>query len=161
MFQTPNKKENDMSAPNRKQLGIVLADNTVEVVFQPYEAIPTKKKLLEFRTTNPIKAGDKSTGVCFTVVEIDNKIHTDLNQVVGEIVIDGEMLKFDLAEGSEIEIVLRIDENREILLLVYIPQIDFCIRERFNSWLVKHDPQKLQIKYDKYVYAVFDPPDTG
>ncbi|MDR2676067.1 MAG: Hsp70 family protein, partial [Opitutaceae bacterium] len=120
-----------ISAPIAKptvinSLGIALADNTVEIAFKKGETLPQKKRHLRqaeggvFRTTSPIKAGEKDTRLRVTVVEGEQK-RADLNRDIGGIVIDGTMVQGDLDIGTGVEIYLKMDEDRSLFLSVVIP----------------------------------------
>jgi len=134
-------------------LGIALADNTVEVAFRKGDTLPQKKKHLRqgaggvFRTTNVIREGDEKTGLRVAVVEGENR-RADLNRAIGEIVIDGTMVKGELNPGTGVEIYLKMDEDRSLFLSVVIPDVEVRVMDRLlllETNII--DPRELRKKY--------------
>jgi molecular chaperone DnaK len=155
----PKEIHYTISAPIAKptvinSLGIVLADNTVEIAFKKGDTLPQKKKHLRqnaggvFRTTGVIKAGDKDTGLRVIVVEGEKK-RADLNRTIGEIVIDGTMVQGDLNINTEVEIYLKMDEDRSLFLSVVIPGVDVRIMDKpLSLEMVEFNPRELRKKYN-------------
>ncbi|MDR0353464.1 MAG: Hsp70 family protein [Opitutaceae bacterium] len=159
---SPSEIHYTVSAPMAKptvinSLGIALADNTVEIAFKKGETLPQKKRHLRqsaggvFRTTTPIKAGDKDTCLRVTVVEGEEK-RADLNRDIGGIAIDGTMVHGDLDIGTGVEIYLKMDEDRSLFLSVVIPDVDVRIMDKpLSLEMVEMDPEKLRKKYLKWL----------
>ena len=132
---------------------LALADNTVEIAFKKGDILHQKKKHLRqdsggvFTTTATIEAGNREKCLRVTVVEGEDK-DADLNRVIGEIIVDGSMTPADLPAGTEVEIYLRMDEDRSLFLSVVIQDVDVRIMDkRLSLETVVNTPDDLSKKY--------------
>jgi molecular chaperone DnaK len=86
--------------------------------------LPQKKRWpTAHRTTVAVKAGQVGAAIKIPIVEGENE-HADRNRVVGFLEIDSSMVRRDLPAGSEVEITLKVDESRTIILEAYFPLLD-------------------------------------
>ena len=110
--------------PLFKSIGLAKADNTVDLFFNAGMGLPQKKRWPRaHKTTIALKAGQAGAAVKIPIVEGDHE-HADRNRVVGFLEIDSSMVRRDLPVGSEVEITLKIDESRTIILEAYFPLLD-------------------------------------
>jgi molecular chaperone DnaK len=110
--------------PLLKSIGLAKADNTVDWFFKTGMGLPQKKRWPEsHRTTIAIKTGQAGAAIKIPIVEGENE-HADRNRVVGFLEIDSSMVRRDLPVGAEVEITLKIDESRTIVLKAYFPLLD-------------------------------------
>lgn len=110
--------------PLLKSIGLGKADNSVDWFFKAGMGLPQKKRwTTAHRTTIAVKAGQVGAAIKIPIVEGENE-HADRNRGVGSLEIDSSMLRRDLPAGSEVEITLRIDESRTIILEAYFPLLD-------------------------------------
>jgi molecular chaperone DnaK len=117
--------------PLLKSIGLGKADNTVDWFFKTGMGLPQKKRWQSaHRTTIALKPGQVGAAVKIPIVEGENE-HADRNRVVGFLEINSSMVRRDLPVGSEIEITLKIEESRTIILEAYFPLLD----EEFSKQL--------------------------
>ncbi len=110
--------------PLLKSIGLGKADNSVDWFFKAGMGLPQKKRWpTVHRTTIAVKAGQVGAAIKIPIVEGENE-HADRNRVVGFLEIDSSMLRRDLPVGSEVEITLKVDESRTIILEAYFPLLD-------------------------------------
>lgn len=110
--------------PLINSLNVGLDGNTVERVLEKGQILPLKQKVSrKFRTISPLKAGDASTKVKIPIVEGESE-KADRNRYVGDLVINGSMVRRDLPADSEVEIEIGVDQSRIIHLTAYIPLLD-------------------------------------
>lgn len=110
--------------PLINSLNVGLDGNAVERVLEKGQILPLKRKVSrKFRTINPLKAGDASTKVKIPIVEGESD-KADRNRYVGDLTIDGSMVRRDLPTDSEVEIEIGVDQSRIIHLNAYIPLLD-------------------------------------
>jgi molecular chaperone DnaK len=69
--------------------------------------------------------------------------HADRNRVVGYLEIDSSMVRRDLPAGSELEITLRIDESRTVILEAYFPLLDEEFTKQLEIEKPNADPSQI------------------
>ena len=110
--------------PLLKSIGLGKVDNSVDWFFTAGMGLPQKKRWpTAHHTTIALKAGQVGGTIKIPIVEGENE-HADRCRVVGFLEIDSSMVRRDLPVGSEIEITLKIDESRTIVLEAYFPLLD-------------------------------------
>lgn len=110
--------------PLINSLNIGLDGNAVERVLEKGQILPLKQKVSrKIRTISTLKAGDTSTKVRIPIVEGESD-KADRNRYVGDLTIDGSMVRRDLPTDSEVEIEIGVDQSRIIHLTAYIPLLD-------------------------------------
>jgi molecular chaperone DnaK len=110
--------------PLIKSIGLAKADNSVDWFFKGGTGLPQKKRWpASHRTTVGLKVGQESAALRIPIVEGEEE-HADRNRVVGFLEIKSTMVRRDLPVGSEVEITLRVDESRTIVLEAYFPLLD-------------------------------------
>lgn len=117
--------------PLINNLGIGLSDNSVEPLFEKGQSLPLRKRARTFRTIDLLKAGDAGSSIKIALVEGEHA-KADRNRYVGDMIISGTKAKRDLPKGSEVEVEVRIDENRNIKLLVFIPTLNDEFEQKLN-----------------------------
>jgi molecular chaperone DnaK len=122
--------------PLLKSIGLGKADNSVDWFFKAGMGLPQKKRWpTAHQTTVAVKAGQAGAAIKIPIVEGENE-YADRNRVVGFLEIDSSMVRRDLPVGSEVEITLKIDESRIIMLNAYLQLLD----EEFSAQI---DIQKM------------------
>ena len=117
--------------PLLKSIGLGKADNTVDFYFKAGMGLPQKKRWpTAYRTTIALKPGQAGAAIKIPIVEGENE-HADRNRVVGFLKIDSSEVRRDLPVGSDVEITLKIDKSRTIILEAYFPLLD----EEFSKQL--------------------------
>lgn len=107
-----------------KSIGLGKADNSVDWFFKAGMSLPQKKRWpAAHRTTIALKAGLAGAAIRIPIVEGEN-VHADRNRVVGFLEINSSEVRRDLPVESEVEITLKIDESRTIILEAYFPLLD-------------------------------------
>ena len=133
--------------PLINSLNIGLAENEVERVLEKGQLLPLKKKIArKIFTVSPIKAGDASTKIKIPIVEGESD-KADRNRYVGDLIIDGQMVKRDMPTGTEIEIEVSVDQSRIINVLAYVSLIDEEFEAKIGHDIRKNtgdDPKVLQ-----------------
>jgi molecular chaperone DnaK len=110
--------------PLTKSIGLAKANNTVDVFFKGGTGLPQRKTWpTSHRTTVGLKVGETGAEVRIPILEGDEAL-ADRNRMVGTLILDSTMVRRDLPAGSEVEITLRIDESRLIILEAYFPLLD-------------------------------------
>lgn len=103
-------------------LGVGRANNSVERYFNKGDGLPQKKKHV-FHTARAVKPGQSDNVIRVPVVEGESEL-SDRNRLIGILEINGTQIRRELPEGQEIEVTLRIDESREVIVEAFVPYLD-------------------------------------
>jgi molecular chaperone DnaK len=135
--------------PLLKSIGLAKADNTVDWLFMEGSGLPQRKRAPKsYETTIPLIAGKKDGALKIPVVE-GEMLAADRNRIIGELVIDGTMVKRNLPVGSEVEITLRIDQSRTIKLEAYFPTLDEPFEDDLTLEMSKTETDDLIDKFEE------------
>ncbi len=103
-------------------IGVGLSNNSVRPYFAKGEGLP-QKKMQKFITTKAVKPGQTESAIRVPVVEGESEL-SDRNRLIGVLDITGAQIRRELPEGQEIEVTLRIDESRKIMVEAFVPYLD-------------------------------------
>ena len=112
-------------------IGVALADNTVAEFFKKGTPLPARYRRT-MKTTVDVRAGKSGEIIRIPVIEGENS-RADRNEVVGSLDVPAHNLRRDLPVGSEIDIVIEVDDSRRFLTRAYVPLLD----EEFEATLIK------------------------
>lgn len=136
--------------PLINSLSIGLSDNSVEVLFEKGQSLPLRKRARTFYTIEALKAGDASSSIKIALVEGDHA-KADRNRYIGDMIISGTKAKRDLPKGTEVEVEVRIDESRNIKLLVFIPTLNDEFEQKLDLRKAKADLRVLRENFETEV----------
>jgi molecular chaperone DnaK len=108
--------------PLINSIGVALAENEPLWFFTKGVGLPQKGKQT-LRTSHAIHAGEIGSALKIPLIEGENPA-ADRNRVIGELEISSQKIKRDIPSGTEVEVTLRIDEKRKIMVNVYIQALD-------------------------------------
>jgi molecular chaperone DnaK len=112
-------------------IGVALADNTVAEFFKKGTPLPARCRRT-MKTTVDVRAGKSGEFIRAPVVEGENR-RADRNETVGNFEIHATNLKRDVPAGSELDVVIEVDDSRRFLTKAYVPLLD----EEFEATLIK------------------------
>jgi len=112
-----------MDPPLPHDIGIAMANDTVDVLFQKGTPLPASKRTVHVSAV-ALRKGDPESKLRIPFIEGNNAGHAHLNRKIGEVMIDAGSLRYDLPPGSEIEIRLQIDASRHISGTALIEVLD-------------------------------------
>ncbi len=105
-------------------IGISLANNEYAKFFKKGSGLPQRKTWpTPFRTVKPLKQDQPGELICIPIIEGENEL-ADRNRLIGRFAIPATNIRHDLPAGSEVDITLKIDENRTIWVAAYVPILD-------------------------------------
>lgn len=134
--------------PLLRSIGLAIADNTVDWLFNKGSGLPQRKRAPKnYKTTIPLVAGEKGEALKIPVVEGEMNA-ADRNRNIGELIIDGTMVSRNLPEGSDVEITLRIDQSRTIKVEAYFPTLDEEFVEDLTLEISGIEVEDLTEKFD-------------
>jgi molecular chaperone DnaK len=134
----------DVEQPLINSMGIALANNECDTLFEKGRGLPLKATM-DYVTTISLRQG-RSEDVCRIPVVEGERDKADRNRFNGALEIRGDMIRRDLPAGSEVEVTLRMDESRILTVTAYVPALD----EEFG-WKVemqRHQPNPDDLKRD-------------
>jgi molecular chaperone DnaK len=103
-------------------IGVGLANNSMRPYFSKGQGLP-QKKMQKFLTTKTVKPGEADSVIHVPVLEGESEL-SDRNRIIGFLDIKGTDIHRELPEGQEIEVTLKIDASRQILVEAFIPYLD-------------------------------------
>ncbi len=103
-------------------IGVALANNKTCRYFDKGVGLP-QKRMHEHHTANELLAGDSKSLLRIPVVEGESN-QSDRNRLIGQMEIRGDKIRRDVPADQEIQITLKMDESRDIVVDVYIPYLD-------------------------------------
>ncbi len=104
-------------------LGIAMANNETDFLLVKGVPLPANNKSLH-KNVNEIRAGQSGDILKIPIVEGENKLKADHNRPIGSLVIKSENIRRTIPANSEIEITLKIDTSRLVIVKAYVPIID-------------------------------------
>ena len=134
----------DVEQPITNSMGISLATNEYEKLFDKGSGLP-QKKTRDFRTVKPLHQGSAEDEIIIPVIEGENDL-ADRNRQVGRLVIKGTDIRRNLPAGSTIEVTLRMDESRILLVKAYVQSLDEEFEQKID--MGRHSPSYEDLKHD-------------
>jgi molecular chaperone DnaK len=110
--------------PLTHTIGIAMANNEMDVIFEKGTPLPAKSKLHSHQTVVAVRRGSAGESIRIPLVEGDHRDAADLNRRIGEFSLDLSEVNRDLPLGTEIEIKVAIDASRLLKGSMYIPLLD-------------------------------------
>jgi molecular chaperone DnaK len=136
----------DVEQPLINSIGIALANNEYDQLFQKGRGLPLKATR-DYRTIHPIRQGSSEDVFRVPVVEGENE-KADRNRFNGALEIRGDMIRRDLPAGSEVEVTLKMDESRILTVAAYIPILDEEFPAKIEMKRHQPNPDELKKDYD-------------
>lgn len=117
-----------------------------DVYFKAGNTLPLKHTE-NFKTLREVKKGE-ANDLLIKVYEGDNS-NIELNRILTTLSIDGSKIPYNLPEGSDIEITIKMDESREFEVEAYIPEFDISIDARVAMYGEEITNSDIKNKIDK------------
>jgi len=135
--------------PLIQSIGIGLADNSMFHFFEKGAPLPARKTVTR-RTAVAVQRNQPGAIFSFPVLEGENR-RADRNRIIGSLQIDTGELKRDIPEGSEVKIMLEVDESRLVRTTAYLPILDEEYQEvlQLEKKEVNLDALKSEIEAEK------------
>lgn len=112
--------------PHSIGIGITTKDITTGELKQEFETFFDKNSYLPlertktFRALKSIKKGDSDNALPISVYEGEELI-PDRNYKICDLAITGTDIPFDISQGDDIEVTIKVSESRELTVEAYIP----------------------------------------
>lgn len=123
-------------APIPHSIGVSIARRSVKNNFQYSEefyrffdkgSILPLSKTERFKTVKNLRKGDTQNVLPIRVYEGESE-HPDRNIFICDIKMSGDAIRFDLEEGTDIDVTIEVNESREVQVSAFIPSIDLSLR---------------------------------
>ena len=119
-----------------------MANNQLDVFIEKNTPLPARNRL-PHRTVYPVQAGQAGDLINIPVVE-GEKPRADRNRLVGCLKIPSDKVRRDLPAGTEVEIMIEIDESRMVTTEAYIPVLDEVFPAKFELGTTTHTMSELR-----------------
>jgi molecular chaperone DnaK len=133
--------------PLTHTVGIALANNDMRLFIDKGTPLPARKRAV-LRTAFDARRGQTGEVIRVPVVEGNNLGRADRNRLIGALVVSATQLKRDVPAGSEIEVVIEMDQSRLMRTKAYIPILDEEFEEVLSFKKENPTPQKLRADLD-------------
>ena len=125
--------------PLIRSIGVELEDGIFDKHLSKGDRLPVRGKLFVYHTTKTVNPGEDKNALYIYVWEGESNI-ADRNRRVGTLIITGSKVKRTLPEGSDIEIILSVDQSRHVTAEAFCPLLD----QKFSEVLVDIIAPKLE-----------------
>lgn len=105
-----------------------IAQHKADWFFKKNDVLPLTK-MKRYKTVRAVSKGDKVNILPIIIFEGESD-NPDRNTYICELKITGDMLPYDLPQGSDVEITISVDESRTVRVDAYIPDIDASLDAR-------------------------------
>jgi molecular chaperone DnaK len=129
--------------PLTHTVGVALVSNEMVTFIEKGTPLPARKRVV-LRTAAEAKRGDDGDLIRVPVVEGENLVRANRNTLIGTLKIEASKIRRDIPAGSEIEILIEIDQSRLVRTKAYIPWIDEEFEVEFD--LLKKNPTLDQLR---------------
>ncbi|PYS87763.1 MAG: 2-alkenal reductase [Acidobacteria bacterium] len=128
--------------PLTHSVGVAMANNEMDWFFRKGDPLPARKRSVQ-RQAFLVRRGQESDVIKIPVVEGDND-KADRNQLIGYLQISSTEIKRDVPAGSEIEVVIEIDQSRMVRAKAFIAVLDQEFEGVLKMGKKDPDPAELQ-----------------
>jgi len=129
--------------PLPHNIGIAMANNEVDILFEKGTPLPAKKKRVH-QTVVALKRYSSDARIRIPFVEGDY-LQADLNRRIGFFEMRADQVARDVPVGSEFEIMLELDSSRLVKGSIYVPILDMEFPLNMEG-LVKPQPDLSEMK---------------
>jgi molecular chaperone DnaK len=130
--------------PLIRSIGVELVDGSFDKHLSKGDALPVRSKMIPYKTTTLVRAGDVTDELKIYVREGESVI-ANRNRHVGTLKITGADVSRTVPDGSKIDIVISVDKSRVVTAQAYIEHIDQTIKGvLIDKASPKPDPLQLE-----------------
>ena len=129
-------------------IGVGLANNEFAIFLKKGTGLPTKKKMI-LRTTAEVRKGQSGELIRVPVMEGENQNRADRNHRIGNFELPGTEVRRDVPAGSEIEVMIEVDESRIIRTKAYIPILDQEFEAILKYRMERPEPAELKVQAER------------
>jgi molecular chaperone DnaK len=129
-------------------VGVALANNELALFIEKGTGLPSRARKI-FRTAVDVRKGQSGELIRVPVMEGENQNRADRNRIVGNLEINGDQIRRDVQAGSEVEVVIEIDESRLVRTKAYIPILDEEFEAVMKLVIERPKPAQLKIEAEK------------
>ena len=118
------------------------AEDYCEVIFERGMILPLEKEGLVYHTSRALMKWDHENWLPIRIYEWESK-KPDRNTFICEVKVSWKDIPYNLPEGTEVELTVKVDASWEVSLSAYFPDIDYTIEQVWRS----HHDEKIENKW--------------
>lgn len=126
----------------------------LERIFKRNDILPLTKTI--YKTTSKNFNKEANDNLIINILEGKTGTLPASNMSIGYIEINSQDMPMNLLKGMDIELKFNMSESRDLSVSVYIPSIDFEIKEVFNPHTKNINKLKFQEDIDKVIFEIED-----
>lgn len=126
----------------------------LERIFKRNDILPLTKTI--YKTTSKNFNKEAKDKLIINILEGRTGTLPASNMSIGYIEINSQDMPMNLLKGMDIELKFNMSESRDLSVSVYIPSIDFEIKEVFNPHTKNINKLKFQEDIDKVIFEIED-----
>ena len=127
-------------------IGVGLANNQMEWIAEKGAPLPARRRVI-LRTAFEVRHGKEGDLIRIPVMEGDNE-RADRNHAIGVLQVDSQNVKRDLPAGSEVEVVVEIDQSRIVRVKAYVPILDEEYEDVLKYESESVDPKQMRTEIE-------------
>jgi molecular chaperone DnaK len=127
-------------------VGVGLANNEMKWFFEKGQALPARRKVI-LKTVTELRKGDKEEVIRIPVKEGENK-RANRNRDIGKLEIKEHQVGRTVPQGTEVEVIIKIDRDRHMMVNAYIPMLDEEYEDVVQLGYVQKDREKVKKEFE-------------
>lgn len=135
--------------PLIRSIGVELEDGSFDKVLGKGTSLPVRSKIFNYFTTRAVRPGEGGDILNIHVWEGESNI-ANRNRYVGTLKITGDKVNRPLPENTEIDIVISVDQSRDVTAGAFISSLDQNFKEVLKDRVSpKPEPKQLDKELEK------------
>jgi len=130
-------------------VGVALANGEAHIVIEKGRSLPAKSRRETFYSTVAVKKGESGRFLKIPILQGENTRRAESNLKIGVISVEGREMHRDLPVGSEVEVIIEIDESQQVHVTSYVPIQDEYYEANIDLTKPDVSTKELTVDFEK------------